>query len=219
MAMRLVLASNNAKKLGELRDLLAGVPVELVSQGELGISEADEPHHTFLENALAKARHASLASGLPAVADDSGLCVDALGGEPGVQSAVFAPFPASPPSMPPSDALDREARRRLQDDVNNALLLERLQGVADRRARFVSTLVAVRHAHDPEPLVAFGRWDGLVLERPDGRGGFGYDPLMFIPALDSSVAQLPAARKNRHSHRALAAAALAVLLHEVWQLG
>jgi XTP/dITP diphosphohydrolase len=208
--VKLVLASNNAKKLVELQSLLAGLPIELVAQGALGVSEADEPHHTFVENALAKARHAARATGLPAIADDSGLCVDALGGAPGVQSAVFAPAPAA--------AGDRETQRRAQDGANNALLLDRLRGVADRRCRFVSTLVALRHADDPEPLIAFGRWSARVLEAPHGQGGFGYDPLVWIDALNASVAELDPERKNRHSHRALAAAQMRDLMRSAWHL-
>jgi XTP/dITP diphosphohydrolase len=211
--VRLVLASNNAKKLAELASLLAPLSIELVSQRALGIDEADEPHATFVENALAKARHASLASGLPAIADDSGLCVDALGGAPGVASAHFAPPEAAAPGN------DREALRRRQDAANNALLLARLAGAIDRRARFVSTLVALRSAHDPEPLIAFGRWDGEVLHAPRGQGGFGYDPLMFIAPLERTVAELPAGVKNEHSHRARAAREMVALLREAWRLG
>lgn len=209
--MRLVLASNNAKKLVELRALFGALPIELVPQGELGIAEADEPHVTFVENALAKARHAARAAGGAAIADDSGLCVDALGGAPGVQSAVYAPAPAVPG--------DRETRRRAQDAANNTLLLERLRGAADRRCAFVSTLVALRHAEDPEPLIAFGRWPGVVLEAPQGAGGFGYDPLMFVPELGASVANLDAAVKNARSHRARAAAQMLALLRTNWHLG
>jgi XTP/dITP diphosphohydrolase len=209
--MKVVLASNNAKKLAELQQLFGALPIELVTQGSLGVSEADEPHHSFVENGLAKARHASQLSGLPAIADDSGLCVDALTGAPGVQSAQFAPV-----ALPVGD---REAQRRAQDAANNRLLLERLQGANDRRARFVSTLVAVRSAQDPEPLIAFGRWEGELLEAPQGEGGFGYDPLLFIPALGRSVAQLEAAVKNLHSHRALAARQMLVLMREAWRLG
>ena len=211
--MRLVLASNNAKKLVELRALLGGLPLEVVAQGELGIAEADEPHHTFIENALAKARHAAAAAGGAAIADDSGLCVDALGGAPGVISAHFAGEVAA------VDAEGREDRRRRQDAANNALLLDRLSGVADRRGHFISTLVAVRHAADPEPLVAVGRWPGEILHAPRGSEGFGYDPLMFIPALGATVAELDAATKNAHSHRARSAAQLLALLREVWHLG
>jgi len=209
--MRLVLASNNAKKLAELQTLFKGLPIELVSQGSLGISEADEPHATFIENALAKARHAAQASGLPAIADDSGLCVAALGGAPGVQSAVYAGVGLG--------VGDREEQRRAQDAANNALLLERMHGVADRRARFVSTLVAVRHAADPEPLVASGRWEATLLAAPRGSAGFGYDPLVWIDALAASVAELTAEQKNAVSHRALAAQSLRGLMARAWQLG
>jgi XTP/dITP diphosphohydrolase len=205
---RLVLASNNAKKLAELQALLAGLPLMLVRQGELDIPEADEPHRTFLENALAKARHAAAAARGPAIADDSGLCVQALGGGPGVVSAHYAGLVA------PEG--DREATRARQDAANNAQLLARLAGVADRRARFVCTLVAVRSADDPEPLVATGRWDGEILLSPRGPGGFGYDPLMNIPALGMTVAELPADRKNALSHRALAAQSLRALLAQAW---
>ncbi len=206
--MRLVLASNNAKKLAELRVLLGALPLELVAQGTLGIAEAEEPHVTFVENALAKARHAARASGGAALADDSGLCVDALGGAPGVASAVYAPL-----ALPPGE---REVQRAVQDAANNALLLERMSGVADRRCAFVSTLVALRHAEDPEPLIAFGRWNGEILHAPRGEGGFGYDPLVGIPALGKSVAELDAATKNAHSHRALAAAELLARLRAAW---
>lgn len=209
---RLVLASNNAKKLKELQALLGTTGITLVAQGELGIAEADEPHHTFVENALAKARHAAAASGLPAIADDSGLCVDALGGQPGVQSAHFAPIERDP-------AEDREAHRARQDAANNARLLADLAGTANRRARFVCTLVAVRSADDPEPLIAFGRWEGEIRPAPAGSGGFGYDPLMQIPALGAVVAELDAEVKNRHSHRALASAQMVKLMTEVWGLG
>ncbi|MGM9486714.1 non-canonical purine NTP pyrophosphatase [Ideonella sp. YS5] len=209
--MRLVLASNNAKKLGELGQLFAPLAIELVTQGSLGVAEAEEPHHTFVENALAKARHAAAATGLPAIADDSGLCVDALGGDPGVQSAVYAAFTPEP-------GQDRESHRRAQDAANNALLLQRLSGVADRRASFVCALIALRSADDPQPLVAFGRWHGEVLQAPAGEGGFGYDPLMFIPALGTTVAALPAATKNAHSHRAIAAAQMLSLMRDAWHL-
>ena len=213
MAMlRLVLASNNAKKLGELQALLAGLPVQLVAQGSLGIPEADEPHHSFIENALAKARHAAQASGGAALADDSGLCVGALGGAPGVVSAHYAG------EVDAAEGEDREARRRRQDAANNAALLAALAPHADRRAHFISTLVAVRHAGDPEPLVAVGRWFGEILLAPRGSHGFGYDPLMHIPALGATVAELPAALKNQHSHRARSAAILRAMLAEAWHL-
>jgi XTP/dITP diphosphohydrolase len=208
--MQLVLASNNAKKLSELRALLAGVDVTLVAQGDLGIAEADEPFHTFIENALVKARQAAEASGGAAIADDSGVCVDALGGEPGVVSANYAPIETNEP--------DREARRRIQDAANNTRLLQRLAGASDRRAHFLSTLVAVRHARDPQPLVAVGRWPGEILTAPRGTLGFGYDPLMYIPELGCTVAEMDAAQKNAHSHRARACAQMALLLRDVWRL-
>ena len=208
--MRLVLASNNAKKLAELQALLAPVGVALVKQGALGIPEADEPHGTFIENALAKARQAAQRSGGAAIADDSGLCVDTLGGAPGVISSHFATVALAPN--------EREAQRTVQDAANNRLLLERLAPMSDRRAHFIATLVAVRSADDPEPLVAVGRWQGEILDAMSGEGGFGYDPLMFIPALGASVAALGAAAKNAHSHRAIAARAMLDLLRDVWQL-
>ncbi len=197
---KLVLASNNAKKLTELQALLAPAGVELVTQGSLGIPEAEEPHLTFIENALAKARHAAQASGLPALADDSGLCVDALGGAPGVLSARYATLFGQPKS----------------DADNNRVLLQNMAGHDDRRARFVCALVAVRHAEDPEPLLAFGRWQGELLRDYRGAGGFGYDPLMFIPAFKQTVAELPADVKNQHSHRALAAADMLRLMQTLW---
>ena len=209
--MRIVLASNNRKKLAELQALLAPAGVELVAQGELGVAEAEEPFHTFIENALTKARHAARHVGGAAIADDSGLCVDALGGAPGVASAHYAALTDHP--------ADREQQRARQDAANNALLLERLAGQADRRARFISTLVAVRDADDPEPLVAVGRWFGQILTAPVGSGGFGYDPLMHIPALGRAVAELAPEAKNAHSHRALAAAQMLTLLREAWHLG
>jgi XTP/dITP diphosphohydrolase len=190
--------------------MLGGFAIELVTQGSLGISEAEEPHCTFIENALAKARHAAAAAGGAAFADDSGLCVDALGGEPGVISAHYAGEVAAQG--------DRETRRHVQDAANNALLLRKLHGAADRRGYFISTLVAVRHAQDPQPLVAVGRWPGEILEAPRGEQGFGYDPLLFIPELGRTVAELDAETKNRHSHRARAMAQMLGLLHEVWRL-
>jgi XTP/dITP diphosphohydrolase len=208
--MRLVLASNNAKKLSELQAMLGALPLTLVAQGALGITEAEEPHATFIENALAKARHAAAASGGAALADDSGLCVDVLGGAPGVISAHYAGLVAA-------DG-EREARRRVQDAANNTLLLQKLAGRAERRAAFVSTLVAVRHAQDPLPLVAVGRWPGEILQAARGDQGFGYDPLMFIPELGMTVAEMDAATKNRHSHRARAMASLLQQLREVWHL-
>jgi XTP/dITP diphosphohydrolase len=201
--VRLVLASNNAKKLVELQALFAPLGLELVTQGSLGISEAEEPHVTFIENALAKARHAAQHANAAAIADDSGLCVDALGGSPGVLSARYATLSGRPKS----------------DDENNRVLLEQLAPQTDRRGRFVSALVAVRSADDPEPLIAFGRWEGEVLHAPRGTGGFGYDPLLFIPLLGQSVAELSAEVKNSHSHRAIASRQMLVLMREVWRLG
>ena len=212
MALQLVLASNNAKKLAELRALLDGLALTLVTQGSLGVAEAEEPHHSCIENALAKARHAARASGGAAIADDSGLCVGALGGAPGVISAHFAG------ALPALAGEVREARRQRQDGANNQALLARLAGAGDRRGHFISTLVALRHADDPEPLVAVGRWPGEILAAPRGEQGFGYDPLMFIPSLGASVAELDADTKNRHSHRARAAALLRQMLVDAWCL-
>ena len=209
--MRLVLASNNAKKLAELRTLFAPLSLDLVTQASLGIAEADEPHHSFVENALHKARHAARHASTAAIADDSGLCVDVLAGAPGVISAHFAEVALADGG--------REDQRMIQDAANNALLIERLNGVADRRARFVSTLVAVRSADDPEPLIAVGRWPGEILRASRGSGGFGYDPLMLIPALGLTVAELGAEVKNAHSHRAIASRQMLVLMREVWGLG
>ena len=188
MTTRLVLASNNAKKAAELHAMLAPLGIEIIAQGELGVSEAEEPHLTFVENALAKARHAAAATGLPAIADDSGLCVDALGGAPGVQSARVG-------SEPKSDAR------------NNARLLEALAGFPDpeqRRAYFCSVLVLVRHAEDPLPLIADGQWHGEILLAARGEGGFGYDPLFWVPELEQTAAELDAKLKNTLSHRAAA---------------
>ena len=209
--MRLVLASNNPGKLAELQALFAGLGIELVAQGSLGIAEAEEPHASFVENALAKARHAAAAADGPAIADDSGLVVDALGGAPGVVSAHFAPLAGR--------FSDRETERRAQAAANNSLLLERLQGRSDRRARFVSTLVALRHAADPEPLIATGRWPAEIALAPRGSAGFGYDPLVFVPALGKTVAELDAAAKNAVSHRSLAARQMRALMRDAWNLG
>jgi XTP/dITP diphosphohydrolase len=195
---RLVLASNNAGKLRELRALLGGRGIEVIAQGELGIAAAEEPHGTFLENALAKARHAAAASGLPALADDSGICAAALGGAPGVRSARFAGEPAS-------------------DERNNAELLRRLQDQADRRVHYTCVLVALHSAEDPEPLVAEGRWHGVVQNAARGAGGFGYDPLVLIPELGLTVAEIPADQKNRLSHRGQAMRALDARLRAAWE--
>ncbi len=211
--LRLVLASNNAKKLAELQALLGDFALELVPQRVLGIAEAEEPYGSFIENALAKARHAAAASGGAALADDSGVCVDALGGAPGVISAHYGGL-VEPQA-------DREATRRLQDARNNQRLLADLAphpAPEARRAFFISTLVALRHAADPQPLIAVGRWPGLILDAPRGEQGFGYDPLMFVPELGRTVAELGADEKNGVSHRARAMAALREQLRQVWGL-
>ena len=187
--MKLVLASNNAKKLKELDAILAPLDWQLVPQGELGVAEADEPHCTFVENALVKARHASRQTGLPALADDSGLCVDAFGGRPGVQSARYAGEPRS-------------------DARNNAKLLAELGEERQRSARFVSVIVFVRHAEDPQPIIAEGEWHGEILRQERGDDGFGYDPLFYLRDLDKTAAELDAADKNRRSHRGQALARL-----------
>ncbi len=198
--MKLVLASNNAGKLAELQAMFAPLGVTLVRQAELGIPEAEEPFNTFVENALAKARHASRASGLPAVADDAGLCVDAFGGEPGVHTAYYAT----------RFGYDK-------GDANNVrALLEQLQGVENRRAALVSTLVALRHADDPEPLVATGRVSGLIAPEPVGSNGFGFDPVMWVPEFGQTFAQLPVEVKNANSHRGRAARAMLELMRERW---
>ena len=186
---RLVLASGNEGKLREFRRLLAPLGTEVIAQSALDIPEAPEPHVTFVENALAKARHASALAGLPALADDSGVCVRALGGAPGVQSARYAGEPRS-------------------DRRNNAKLIADLQGVADRRAHYVCVLVLVRHAADPEPLIAEGAWHGRIIDVPRGAGGFGYDPHFLDEATGQTGAELPLEQKNRLSHRGKAMAAL-----------
>jgi len=189
---RVVLASNNAGKLRELSALLAPLGVELVAQGALGIGEAEEPHPTFVENALAKARHAARASGLPAIADDSGICVAALGGAPGVHSARWAALDGGPKD----------------DAANNARLVRSLAGQADRRAWYVCVLVLLRSADDPQPLIAEGLWQGEVIDAPRGEGGFGYDPYFLLPELGRTAAELGAAEKNAISHRGRAMRAL-----------
>ena len=194
---RLVLASNNPGKLREIGELLAPLGIEVIPQARLGIEEAEEPHDTFLENALAKARHASLASGLPALADDSGLCVEALGGEPGVHSAYFA---------------GREGGREARDARNNAKLLANL-GEA-RKARYVCVMVLLRNAEDPQPLVAEGTWHGEIARAARGANGFGYDPLFYLPELGRTAAELAPQEKNRLSHRGRAATRLLALLRE-----
>ena len=196
----LVLASNNAGKLAELQAMFGDLGVALVRQADLGIPEAPEPHRTFIENALAKARHASACSGLPALAHDAGLCVEAFGGLPGVDTAYYATQFGYP-----------------KGDANNVrALLEQLHGQADRRAALVSTLVAVRSPDDPEPLVASGRVNGLIAPEPVGENGFGFDPVMWIPEFGRTFAQLPEAQKNAHSHRGRAAQAMRALMRERW---
>ncbi|MDR3212648.1 MAG: RdgB/HAM1 family non-canonical purine NTP pyrophosphatase [Azoarcus sp.] len=197
MSKKLVLASNNAKKAAEMQTLLAPLGLEIVPQAQLGVGEAEEPHFTFVENALVKARHAAAATGLPAIADDSGLCVAALGGAPGVHSARFAGEPKS-------------------DERNNQYLLERLAAVPEsaRGAWYYCCLVLVRHADDPCPLIADGQWHGLVLTAPRGEGGFGYDPLFWLPELQQSAAELDAAHKNTLSHRGTAMRQLLGLLRD-----
>lgn len=196
---RVVLASNNAGKLREFASLLGAAGIELIAQGELGVPEAEEPHATFVENALAKARHASTLTGLPAIADDSGLCVHAMRGAPGVYSARYAQLAGGEKS----------------DAANNARLVAELAGTADRRAYYFCVLVLVRHADDPEPLIAEGRWHGEVIDAPRGANGFGYDPHFFLPALNATAAELDPARKNASSHRAIALRQLLARLKEL----
>jgi XTP/dITP diphosphohydrolase len=206
---RLVLASDNQGKLAEMRALIADLECDLVSQAELGIGAAAEPHATFVENALAKARHVAAASGLPAIADDSGLCCRALGGAPGVQSARFAAIGAGAHVPAP-------AGRNSDDAQNNALLLQRLAGVRDRAAHYCCLIVALRRVDDPEPLIAEGRWEGEIVDEARGHGGFGYDPHFWIPELQCTAAQLPAERKNSLSHRGFAMRMIVPLLRQRW---
>ena len=200
MVRKIVLASNNRGKLAELQSMFAPLGVELVRQADLGIPEAEEPHRTFIENALAKARHAASASALPAIADDAGLCVDALGGLPGVDTAFYA---------------TRFGYEK--GDANNVkALLEQLCGERNRRAALVCTLVAVRTADDPEPLIAVGRAVGEIAREPAGGNGFGFDPVMYIPEFGRTFAQLPAEVKNANSHRGKAAQLMLALIRERW---
>jgi XTP/dITP diphosphohydrolase len=201
---KLVLASGNPGKLREFRQLCEPLGLRILSQSELGIGEADEPHGTFVENALAKARHASRASGLPAFADDSGICAAALGGAPGVRSARFCA-----PNENFARFADGAGERDTQDTRNNAKLIAMLEDQQDRRAHYTCVIALMRHADDPEPLLAEGRWDGEIIATPRGEGGFGYDPHFFLPALNKTAAELPAHEKNRISHRGKALAALA----------
>jgi XTP/dITP diphosphohydrolase len=194
---KLVVASSNPGKLREIEPLLAPLSIEVVPQSKLGIADAAEPHASFLENALAKARHASRASGLPALADDSGLCVDALGGAPGVHSAYYA---------------GREGSREERDARNNGKLLKNL--LDKRTAYYACVMVLARHPDDSLPLVAQGVWRGEIARAPRGANGFGYDPLFYVPELKKTAAELDAATKNRLSHRAQALSGLLSLLKD-----
>ena len=196
MFNKIVLASNNPGKLREFSSLLAPLGMEAVPQASLHIPEAEEPHFTFIENALAKAHHAASLSGLPALADDSGLCVDALGGAPGVFSARYGGEPKS-------------------DERNNTALLTALAGETNRRAHYVCVLVLVRDAHDPQPLIGLGRWHGQIITHPRGEHGFGYDPLFLLPETGLTAAELDPAHKNQISHRARAVASLLGQLREM----
>jgi len=199
--MKIILASNNAGKLAELQAMFAPLGCALVRQSELGVPEAPEPYRTFVENALAKARNAASHTGLPALADDAGLCVDAFGGLPGVDTAYYATQFGYPKG----------------DDNNVLALLEQMQGIDARGAALVSTLVAVRSPEDPEPLIAVGRVAGLIARAPVGENGFGFDPVMWIPEFGQTFAQLPVEVKNAHSHRGRAALAMVALMRERWQ--
>lgn len=200
---KVVLASNNAGKLREFTALMAPLGVDLLPQGSLGVGEAEEPHATFVENALAKARHAAAHTGLPAIADDSGICVTALGGRPGVHSARFAQLAGGEKS----------------DAANNAHLLKVLAGQSDRSAWYYCVLVLVRAADDPQPVIADARWDGEVVDVPRGQGGFGYDPYFLLPSLGRTAAELDPADKNRVSHRGQAMRALMQRLREAGLVG
>lgn len=198
--MKIVLASNNKGKLAELNAMFAPLGLELIQQSDLGIPEATEPFHTFVENALAKARHAAAHSGLAVLADDAGLCVDAFGGLPGVDTAYYA----------------TQFGYEKGDDNNVRALLEQMRGMDNRRAALVSTLVAVRSPQDPEPLIAVGRVVGEISRTPMGSNGFGFDPVMYIPEFGQTFAQLPVEVKNANSHRGRAARAMLELMRERW---
>ena len=200
MNPKIVLASNNRGKLEELQAMLQPLGLSLIRQSELGIPEAPEPYRTFVENALTKARHAAQRSGLPALADDAGLCVDAFGGLPGVDTAYYA----------------TQFGYAKSDDNNVTALLEQMRGMTNRRAAMVSTLVALRSADDPEPLIAVGRAEGEIALEPMGSNGFGFDPVMWIPAFGQTFAQLPVAVKNANSHRGRAARQMVELIRERW---
>ena len=188
---KLVVASSNPGKIREFEQMLGPLGFEIVPQSELGIADADEPHETFVENALAKARHASRMSRMPAFADDSGICVAALGGEPGVHSARYAG----------EGLTGGEAGRAAQDARNNAKLVAALAGERDRRAHYYCVVVLVRHAADPEPTIAEGRWHGEIVDEPRGTNGFGYDPYFYVPSLGLTAAELAPGQKNAISHR------------------
>ena len=198
--MKIVLASNNRGKLAELQTMFAPLGVELIRQADLGVGEAEEPHRTFVENALAKARFASAHTGLAAIADDAGLCVDAFGGLPGVDTAHYCT----------QFGYDKS------DDNNVRALLEQMQHQDNRRAALVSTLVAVRSPQDPEPLIAVGRVVGEITRERRGSNGFGFDPVMFLPQLGKTFAQLPTEVKNAYSHRGSASQQMLALLRERW---
>ncbi|MCE9642540.1 MAG: RdgB/HAM1 family non-canonical purine NTP pyrophosphatase [Betaproteobacteria bacterium] len=193
---KIVIASNNVGKLNEIAAILAPLDIEIVAQSTLGVSEAAEPHCTFVENALAKARHASGHTKLPALADDSGICVDALNGAPGVYSARFAGESAG-------------GGREQQDARNNKKLLELMARETNRKAHYYCVIVLVRRADDPQPIICEAEWHGEILQTPRGSGGFGYDPLFLLPQLKQTGAELKPAEKNRISHRAQALGMLA----------
>lgn len=190
---KLVIASNNAGKLREINALLGCLSIEVVPQAEFAISEIAEPHGTFVENALAKARHASRCSGLPSLADDSGICVRALNGAPGVLSARYAGEPKS-------------------DERNNLKLIDAMKNETDRRAYYYCVIVLLRHANDPQPIIVDGSWHGEIINHPSGEGGFGYDPYFFLPEFGKTSAELSAEQKNRISHRGQALLKLTEIL-------
>ena len=200
----LVLASGNGGKIREFEAMLAPLGYSVIAQGNLNIPDAEEPHATFVENALAKARHASRLSGKPALADDSGICVRALGGAPGVHSARYAG------DAPAGEPTGREAN----DARNNRKLIAALSGIEDRSAHYFAVIVLLRHADDPEPLIADGRWHGRIIDVPRGAGGFGYDPYFLLPDLGQTAAELDVVTKNALSHRGKALQRLLGLLRE-----
>jgi len=201
--MKIVLASNNKGKLAELQAMFTPLGCTLIAQSDLGVPESPEPYKTFVENALAKARNAAQHTGLPALADDAGLCVDAFGGLPGVDTAYYATQFGYPKG----------------DDNNVKALLEQMQGLTNRRAALVSTLVAVRSVQDPEPLIAMGRADGQITQQPTGSNGFGFDPVMWIAEFGKTFAELPTEVKNANSHRGRAAKSMVAQIRERWLAG